>query len=144
MQGRVVKPWMGPSNCSCRRAPWPRSAETGPLVDAVKPTKVFLPRKRPPLSRQCATAVLSRTIQVADGVFAPGHLGKLTQHAPFELVDDVLARTHMVEKRLRRLPSCVGMHFRRGVPRSMDTWAHAATVSLAAERCSCSNSTDDG
>jgi hypothetical protein len=31
------------------------------------------------------------TVTVAAGVFAPGHLGELTQYLPFELVDDVLA-----------------------------------------------------
>ena len=35
----------------------------------------------------------TRTITVAAGVFAPGHLGELTQFAPFELVDDILAQT---------------------------------------------------
>ena len=38
------------------------------------------------------------------GVFAPGHLGELTQYLPFELVDDVLAQTRTVQ-RLRDLPS---------------------------------------
>ncbi len=31
---------------------------------------------------------------VADGVFAPGHLGELTQIVPFEMVDTVLAQTN--------------------------------------------------
>jgi hypothetical protein len=44
-------------------------------------------------------------------VFAPGHLGELTQFAPFELVDDVLERTGAVQRRLRDLPSRVGVYF---------------------------------
>jgi hypothetical protein len=56
-------------------------------------------------------SVLTRTVEVAAGVFAPGHLGELTQHIPFELVDDVLERTGCTERRLRRLPSRVGVYF---------------------------------
>jgi hypothetical protein len=40
-------------------------------------------------------------------VFAPGHLGELTQVIPFEMVDEVLAETGAVERRLRDLPSRV-------------------------------------
>jgi hypothetical protein len=63
------------------------------------------------LSAQSAIAVFTRTVTVAAGVFAPGHLGELTQFAPFELVDDVLARTGTVQRRLRELPSRVGVYF---------------------------------
>ncbi|MCA1709584.1 MAG: IS4 family transposase, partial [Actinobacteria bacterium] len=48
---------------------------------------------------------------VAAGVFAPGHLGELTQYLPFELVDDVLDQTRTVQRRLRDLPSRVGVYF---------------------------------
>ncbi|MBW5486516.1 transposase, partial [Streptomyces bambusae] len=51
---------------------------------------------------------MSRSITVAGGVFAPGHVGELTQYLPFELVDDVLAQTRTVQRRLRMLPSRVG------------------------------------
>jgi len=44
-------------------------------------------------------------------VFAPGHLGELTQYLPFELVDCVLAGTRKTERRLRALPSRVGVYF---------------------------------
>jgi len=44
-------------------------------------------------------------------VFAPGHLGELTRHLPFELVDAVLVETGRVERRLRDLPSRVGVYF---------------------------------
>src|ERR1700757_5451020 len=45
------------------------------------------------------------------GVFAAGHLGELTWYLPFELVDDVLERTRTVQRRLRELPSRVGVYF---------------------------------
>lgn len=60
---------------------------------------------------QSAVAAHTRTISVADGVFAPGHLGELTQHLPFELVDAVLEETGAVQRRLRDLPSRVGVYF---------------------------------
>lgn len=41
------------------------------------------------------------------GVFAPGHLGELTQQVPFEMVDEVLAQTRAVQRRVRLLPSRV-------------------------------------
>src|SRR5512140_3658931 len=50
-------------------------------------------------------------VTVAAGVFAPGHLGELTRYLPFELVDDVLESTGAVQKRMRALPSRVGMYF---------------------------------
>ncbi|MBV9730108.1 MAG: transposase domain-containing protein, partial [Pseudonocardiales bacterium] len=54
---------------------------------------------------------ITRTVCVAAGVFAPGHLGELTQYLPFELVDDVLEQTRTVQRRLRELPSRVGVYF---------------------------------
>lgn len=44
-------------------------------------------------------------------MFAPGHLGELTWGLPFELVDAVLAETGRAERRLRDLPSRVGVYF---------------------------------
>jgi hypothetical protein len=76
----------------------------------MKSTKIFLLREAP-LTPQYATTTLTRTISLAKGVFAPGHLGELTPHLPFELVDDVLARTRTVQQRLRKLPSRVGVYF---------------------------------
>src|SRR5919108_990756 len=64
-----------------------------------------------PLSAQSATVTFTRAITVAAGVSAPGHLGELTQLAPFELVDDILERTRAVQQRLRDLPSRVGVYF---------------------------------
>ncbi len=61
------------------------------------------------LSRGLST--ITRVITVAAGVFAPGHLGELTQVVPFELVDDVLAETRTGGTRLRDLPRRVGMYF---------------------------------
>jgi hypothetical protein len=43
----------------------------------------------------------------AQGRFAPGHLGELTQHIPFEMVDHALASTKATQQRLRDLPSRV-------------------------------------
>jgi hypothetical protein len=63
------------------------------------------------LRPQSATTTLTRTVTVAAGVFAPGHLGELTQYLPFELVDDVLEQTRTVQRRLRELPSRVGVYF---------------------------------
>ena len=48
---------------------------------------------------------------MAAGVFGPGHLGELTWQVPFELADAVLAETRTRERRLRDLPSRVGVYF---------------------------------
>ena len=48
---------------------------------------------------------------MAAGVFGPGHLGELTWQVPFELVDAVLEETGTRERRLRDLPSRVGVYF---------------------------------
>jgi Insertion element 4 transposase N-terminal/Transposase DDE domain len=52
-------------------------------------------------------SVIHRTITVAPGRLAPGHLGELTQQVPFEMVDAVLAETGTVQSRVRDLPSRV-------------------------------------
>jgi len=44
-------------------------------------------------------------------VFAPGHLGELTRVVPFELVDAMLEECGGRERRLRLLPSRVGVYF---------------------------------
>ncbi|MCX5078610.1 IS4 family transposase [Streptomyces sp. NBC_00513] len=48
---------------------------------------------------------------MASGRFAPGHLGGLTQIVPFDLVDALLDETRCVQRRLRVLPSRVGVYF---------------------------------
>lgn len=58
-----------------------------------------------------AVVSITRTITVAAGVFAPGHLGELTQVVPFELADAVLEETRTRERRLRVLPSRAGLYF---------------------------------
>lgn len=58
-----------------------------------------------------ALTTVTRTVTVAGGRFAPGHLGELTAVVPFELVDAVLAETRTVQRRLRDLPSRVGVYF---------------------------------
>jgi Insertion element 4 transposase N-terminal len=60
---------------------------------------------------ESATTVLTRTITVAAGVFAPGHLGELTRYAAFELVDAVLAETGRTQQRIRDLPARVVVYF---------------------------------
>jgi hypothetical protein len=52
-------------------------------------------------------SVITRTVAVAEGVFAPGHLGELTRIVPFEMVDEVLAETGGTQQRLRKLPARV-------------------------------------
>jgi Insertion element 4 transposase N-terminal len=44
---------------------------------------------------------------VAVDRFAPGHLGELTQHLPFEIVDEALTAARAVQSRVRDLPSRV-------------------------------------
>jgi hypothetical protein len=51
--------------------------------------------------------VITRTVTVAGGRYAPGHLGELTQLIPFEMVDAALVATRTTQSRLRDLPSRV-------------------------------------
>jgi len=60
---------------------------------------------------ESATVSFVRPVTAAAGVYAPGHIGELTQYLPFELVDDVLSQTKTVQRRLRDLPSRVGVYF---------------------------------
>ena len=50
---------------------------------------------------------ITRTVRVAAGVFAPGHLGELTQFIPFEMVDEILTATRRTQQRIRLLPARV-------------------------------------
>ncbi len=59
----------------------------------------------------CAMVTVPCLVTVAAGVLAPGHLGELTRYLPFELADDVLASTRTVQRRVRALPSRVGVYF---------------------------------
>ncbi|MFG2038720.1 IS4 family transposase [Dactylosporangium sp. NPDC048998] len=56
-------------------------------------------------------SVITRPITVAGGVYAPGHLGELTQIIDFDLVDAVLEETGTRQRRLRLLPSRVVVYF---------------------------------
>src|SRR4051812_20042109 len=60
---------------------------------------------------ESATVSFARPVTAAAGVYAPGHIGELTQYLPFELVDDVLSETKTMQRRLRDLPSRVGVYF---------------------------------
>jgi hypothetical protein len=62
------------------------------------------------LPSHCASAAvqtITDTKTVAAGVFAPGHLGELTQQIPFEMVDAALAATGTTQQRVRMLPARV-------------------------------------
>ncbi|WP_433528160.1 IS4 family transposase [Micromonospora sp. CA-263727] len=56
-------------------------------------------------------SVITRLVEVAGGVYAPGHLGELTQVIDFDLVDAVVQETGVREKRVRLLPSRVVVYF---------------------------------
>lgn len=56
-------------------------------------------------------SVITRKIAVAKGVYAPGHLGELTQVVDFDLVDAVAEETGTVEQRTRLLPTRVVIYF---------------------------------
>ncbi|WP_157547785.1 IS4 family transposase [Nonomuraea candida] len=43
-------------------------------------------------------------------MFAPGHLGELTRIIPFEMVDEVLAQTRALERRVRLVPARVTVY----------------------------------
>ncbi|HEX6526022.1 MAG TPA: IS4 family transposase [Streptosporangiaceae bacterium] len=58
-----------------------------------------------------ALVSVASVITVAAGAFAPGHLGELTRVVPFELADAVLAEEGGLERRVRLLPSRVGLYF---------------------------------
>ncbi|MEU9625173.1 IS4 family transposase [Streptomyces sp. NPDC048155] len=54
---------------------------------------------------------MAQSVTGGTDVFAPGHIGELTQVIPPELVDAVLDETGARERRLRSLPSRVGVYF---------------------------------
>jgi hypothetical protein len=72
---------------------------------------MIFPLPEVPLRTQSATVSITHAATVAAGVYAPGHLGELTQYLPFELIDDVLEQTRTVQRRLRLLPSRAGVYF---------------------------------
>jgi hypothetical protein len=55
-------------------------------------------------------AAITRTVGVANGVFSPGHIGELTRIVPFEMVDEVLAATRAVLRRVRLVPARVTVY----------------------------------
>jgi hypothetical protein len=52
-------------------------------------------------------SVISRAAGTAEGRFAPGHPGELTQQVPFEMAGAVLEETCRVQRRVRDLPARV-------------------------------------
>ena len=81
------------------------------MLDSVMPTRSAAGRGAGRRGVRSALTTVVRSITVAAGVFAPGHLGELTRQVPFELVDSVLVQTRATERRLRALPSRVGVYF---------------------------------
>src|SRR3954468_19838096 len=81
---------------------------TGSLVDQVNPSR----SSRYQRSR-CALSLPRSPLPPRSlaGCTPPGHLGELTQYLPFEVVDDVLEQTGTVQRRLRALPSRIGVYF---------------------------------
>jgi hypothetical protein len=68
-------------------------------------------------------------LTVAEGRFAPGHLGELTQIVPFEMVDAVLAETGAVQQRVRDLPSRVLVYLLLGRRTVRRVWLPAGVGS---------------
>ncbi|MCX4757204.1 IS4 family transposase [Kitasatospora purpeofusca] len=66
------------------------------------------------------------------GVFGPGHLGELTGWVPGALVDEVLAATGRVEKRVRLLPARVVVYFVLAMVLFMDCGYGGVWASLVA------------
>ena len=81
------------------------------MADSVMPTRGRSSRRGAIARLRSTVATVVRSVTVGAGVFAPGHLGELTRQVPFELVDAVLEQTRATERRLRRLPSRVGVYF---------------------------------
>src|SRR4051794_18003129 len=76
---------------------------SGAPVDGVCPPKTCPAPGAPPLDK----SVITRAVTVAEGRFAPGHLGELAQQVPFEMIDAVLEETCRVQRRVRALPARV-------------------------------------
>jgi len=85
--------------------------EGAAMADSVMPRRCGASRRGAGARLRCAMTTVVRSVTVAAGVFAPGHLGELTRQVPFELVDAVLEQTRATERRLRTLPSRVGVYF---------------------------------
>ncbi|MFK0297576.1 IS4 family transposase, partial [Streptomyces sp. NPDC090442] len=56
-------------------------------------------------------SVITRTVEAAGGVFAPGRIGELTQVVDFALVDAVVEESRAVQQRVRLLPARVVVYF---------------------------------
>ena len=81
------------------------------MADSVMPVRCGASGRGAGARLRSAVTTVVRSVTVAAGVFAPGHLGELTRQVPFELVDAVLEQTRATERRLRTLPSRVGVYF---------------------------------
>ncbi len=81
------------------------------MADSVMPVRCGASGRGAGARLRSAVTTVVGSVTVAAGVFAPGHLGELTRQVPFELVDAVLEQTRATERRLRTLPSRVGVYF---------------------------------
>ena len=81
------------------------------MADSVMPVRCGASGRGAGARLRSAVTTVVGSVTVAAGVFAPGHLGELTWQVPVELVDAVLERDAATERRLRDLPSRVGVYF---------------------------------
>ena len=119
----MVKGWPGQAGC----AGLARRHGSGAPGRSGQPITIF-PLPEVPLRPQSATITITHAVTAAAGVFAPGHVGELTQYLPFELVDDVLEQTKTVQRRLRDLPSRTGVYFLLALASSCASFAPTLPV----------------
>ena len=119
----MVKGWPGQAGC----AGVARRHGSGAPGRSGQPITIF-PLPEVPLRPQSATITITHAVTAAAGVFAPGHVGELTQYLPFELVDDVLEQTKTVQRRLRDLPSRTGVYFLLALASSCASFAPTLPV----------------
>src|SRR5262249_24230836 len=92
--GRVDHRQLVPRPCSEGFGRDVKRGETGNGVPARTASTKIAVSHGTPLGTQ---SVITRTVAVAGGRFAPGHLGEMTQLLPFEMVDEALVQTRAVQ-----------------------------------------------
>lgn len=84
------------------------------------------------------SAMSTRSVSADATVFEPGQLGMLTEYVPPEVIDEVLAETGSMHKRLRLLPARVVVYFvlaltlypQRGYGRVWDTLVEGMVTTI--------------
>src|SRR4029453_7430180 len=99
-------------------------AQTRLLVDRLASCRKIKSQQSPLRAHSFVTGAVT----VAEGVYAPGHLGELTKIVDFDLADAVLSETRTVQHRLRLLPPRMIVYFVRALALFEDcsyraTWA---------------------